>query len=166
MAGRESHRYLEITCVENGWETVRFEIVVLTIVANRVRLDIIKVSQRQWSYFSLLLATLVSRDGQADAYQTYREIRAIYPHGQNTSFTTGGRTTVTAGAVTRSGSTLPAQEAEGEVGTEAATQRKMNPDQRVRLGQARQSQITSRRTKSALNAFAITFNGRITPTGN
>jgi hypothetical protein len=38
MAGRESHRYLEITCVENGWETVRFEIVILTIVANRVRL--------------------------------------------------------------------------------------------------------------------------------
>jgi hypothetical protein len=42
----------------------------------------------------------------------------------------------------------------------------MNPDQRVRLEQARQPQIASRRTKPALNAFAITFNGRITPTGN
>jgi hypothetical protein len=38
----------------------------------------------------------------------------------------------------------------------------MNPDQRVRLEQARQPQIASRRTKPALNAFAITFNGRIT----
>jgi hypothetical protein len=41
----------------------------------------------------------------------------------------------------------------------------MNPDQRVRLEQARQPQIASRRTKLALNAFAFTFNGRITPTG-
>jgi hypothetical protein len=41
-----------------------------------------------------------------------------------------------------------------------------NPDQRVRLEQARQPQIASRRTKPALNAFAITFNGRITLTGN
>jgi hypothetical protein len=41
----------------------------------------------------------------------------------------------------------------------------MNPDQRVRLGQARQPQIAARFTKPALNAFAITFNGRITPTG-